>query len=174
MRMWVRSLALFSALRTWSCCELCCRSQTGLGSRCCGVCSSDSTPSLGTSICHSAALKRLKWNEMKWNEIENILSFGIIREELIQVKVLYLGSSGNYIFHWVTTNLRSKLILLNIFYLGAQLEWEAVYIPKDLVISHQEISWKSYAFIPPNSCRSFFYIYYLHVYFSLNVQKCPC
>jgi len=30
MKMWVRSLASLNALRTWHCCELGCRSQTGL------------------------------------------------------------------------------------------------------------------------------------------------
>ena len=57
-RGWVWSLASISGLRIQRCPELCCRSQMCLGSgvavavaQACG-CSSDSTPSLGTSICH--------------------------------------------------------------------------------------------------------------------------
>ena len=55
-RTWVPSLASFSGLRTQCCCELWCRSQTRLGSCIAvavvkaGSCSSDSTPSLETSI----------------------------------------------------------------------------------------------------------------------------
>jgi len=55
MSMWVQSLASFSGLRTWHCHELQCTSQTWIRS---GVavakassCSSDSTSSLGPSIC---------------------------------------------------------------------------------------------------------------------------
>ena len=61
MKMRVRSLASLSGLKSWGCHELWCRSQTQLGS-CFAVdvvwvssCSSDSTPSLGTSICHGYA-----------------------------------------------------------------------------------------------------------------------
>ena len=32
MRLWVQSLASLSGLGIWHCCELCCRSQTQLGS----------------------------------------------------------------------------------------------------------------------------------------------
>ena len=58
MRLQVRSLALISGLRIQHCHELWCRLQTRLGSHVAvalmytGGCSSDSTPSLGTSICH--------------------------------------------------------------------------------------------------------------------------
>ena len=57
MRLWVRPLALLRGLRIRPCCELWCRSQTRLGSGVAvavveaGSCSSDSAPSLGTSIC---------------------------------------------------------------------------------------------------------------------------
>ena len=57
--MWVRSLASLSGLGTWRCCELWCRSQKWLRShiavavaQACGY-SSNQTPNLGTSICHS-------------------------------------------------------------------------------------------------------------------------
>ena len=64
----VRSLASRSGFGIWRCCELWCRSKTRLGS---GVaeavsCSSDSTPSLGTSMYTSGvALKSQKKKEVK-------------------------------------------------------------------------------------------------------------
>jgi len=65
MRLWVRSLASLSGLRIWRGCELWCRSQMWLGS---GVAvagigwqySSDSTPSLGPSICHRCSPQKTK------------------------------------------------------------------------------------------------------------------
>ena len=68
----VRSLASLSGLRILCCCELCCRSQTRLGS---GVAvavvqaigySSESVPSLGISICHRYGPK--KQNKTKAGE----------------------------------------------------------------------------------------------------------
>ena len=71
MRMWVQSLALLSGLRIQRCHELCRRSQMWLGS-CVAVavvwassCSSNWTPSLGTSYPVSAALKRQKKKKKK-------------------------------------------------------------------------------------------------------------
>ena len=64
MRLWIWSLASRSGLRIWRGCELWCRSQMQLGSCVAvamakaGSCSSDLTPSLGTSICHGEALKK--------------------------------------------------------------------------------------------------------------------
>ena len=58
MRTWVRSLALLSGLRIWHCCELWCRLQMQLRSHVAvvvvqaGSCSSNLTPSLGTSTYH--------------------------------------------------------------------------------------------------------------------------
>ena len=66
MRMWVRSLASISGLRIWCCCELWCRLQMQLRSSIpvavayAGSCSSDWTPSLGTSICWDYSPKRQK------------------------------------------------------------------------------------------------------------------
>ena len=68
MKMRVQSLALLSVLRIWRCSELWCRSKTWLGSRIAvavavavvGSCSSDSTPSLVTSICHKCSTKKEK------------------------------------------------------------------------------------------------------------------
>ena len=66
MRLWVQSLASFSGLRIWQCHELWCTSQMWPRS---GVtvavavsssCSSDSTPSLGTSICCGFSPKKEK------------------------------------------------------------------------------------------------------------------
>ena len=62
MRLWVRSLASLSASRIGRCRELWCRSKSRLGSCVAvavveaGSCSSDSTPSLGTSTCHRCSL----------------------------------------------------------------------------------------------------------------------
>ena len=66
MRLWVRSLASFSGLRIGCCCELGCRSQTRLRSGIAvsvvsaGSCSSDLTPSLGTSMCCGCSPKKTK------------------------------------------------------------------------------------------------------------------
>src|SRR5512134_2112105 len=66
MRLRVRSLPLLSGLRIWRCRELWCRLQTQLGSHVAvsvmqdGSCSSNSTPSLGTSICHRCSPKKFK------------------------------------------------------------------------------------------------------------------
>ena len=65
MRTQVRSLAPLSGLRIWCCRELWCRSQMWLGSGIAvalvqaGGCSSNSTPSLGTSMCRTR-VKRLE------------------------------------------------------------------------------------------------------------------
>ena len=64
MRTWVRSLASLSGFQHFH--ELWCRSQTQLGSCMAvavvqaGSCSSDSTPSLGTSVCHGCGPKKIK------------------------------------------------------------------------------------------------------------------
>ena len=66
MRMWVQSLALFSGLRIWHCCELWCRSTMWLRSVVAvavvegSSCSSNLTPRLGTSICHVCGPKKTK------------------------------------------------------------------------------------------------------------------
>ena len=66
MRMQVQSLASLSRLRIWRCLELQCRSQMWLGSSVAvamvevGSCSSDSTPSLGTSVCSEGSPKKTK------------------------------------------------------------------------------------------------------------------
>ena len=60
--MWVQSLASLSGLSIRYCCELWCRSQIQLGScvavMYAGKCSSELTPSLGTSICHKCSPKK--------------------------------------------------------------------------------------------------------------------
>ena len=64
MRMRVQTLALLSGLRIWRCHELWCRSQMWLGSAgavaVASSCSSDSTLSLGTSICCRLGPKKQK------------------------------------------------------------------------------------------------------------------
>ena len=69
MKMQVQSLASLSGLRIRSCYELWCRSQTWLGSQVTVAMaqaysySSDSTPSLGTSICFECGPKKQKTNK---------------------------------------------------------------------------------------------------------------
>ena len=69
MRTWVQSLASLSQLRTPHCHDLWCRSQTWLGSHMAvaqaGGCSSESTPRLGTSMCHGCGLKKTKDKRQK-------------------------------------------------------------------------------------------------------------
>ena len=71
MRMQVPSLASLSRLRIQCCWELWCRLQMWLGSLFAvavvkaGGYSSDSTPSLGTSICHGCGPKKTKNNNKK-------------------------------------------------------------------------------------------------------------
>ena len=71
MRMWVWFLALFSGLRIQHCQELWCRSQTWLRSAIAvavavaGICSSDSTPSLGISICRKYSTEKKRKKEKK-------------------------------------------------------------------------------------------------------------
>ena len=64
IRLQVPSLALLSGLRIWRCCELWGRSQMQLGSGVAmakaGSYSSDSTPSLGTSMCRRCRPKKEK------------------------------------------------------------------------------------------------------------------
>ena len=73
MRLQVRSLASLSALKIWHCRELWCKSQTRLGS---GIamalaqasnCSSDSIPSLGTSICLGCSPRKDKKRQKRKN-----------------------------------------------------------------------------------------------------------
>ena len=70
MRMWVRSLVLLSELRIRRCCELWCRSQLWLRSHVAvaGSCSSDSNPSLGTSICRRCGHKKKKKKIWPWSK----------------------------------------------------------------------------------------------------------
>ena len=62
--MQVQSLVPLSGLWIWCCCELWCRSETWLGSGVAvavvyaGSCSSDLTPSLGTSMCRECGPKK--------------------------------------------------------------------------------------------------------------------
>ena len=78
MRMQVQSPALISGLRIWRCCELWCRSWMWLGSSVAvavvqaGSCSSNSTPSLGTSICCGCGSKN---KQTKTNKIQEILTW---------------------------------------------------------------------------------------------------
>ena len=73
MRRRVPSLASISGVGLWRCCELWCGSRTYLESHVAvtvavavvvaGSCSSDSTPSLGTSVCRGCGPKKKKKKE---------------------------------------------------------------------------------------------------------------
>ena len=69
MKMWVQSLASLSGLGIQCCHELWCRLQTQLEPRIAvavsqtGCCSSESTPSLRTSVCRRYGLKKAKEKE---------------------------------------------------------------------------------------------------------------
>ena len=98
MRMPVRSLALLSGSEIWCCHELWCRSQMSLGSAVvvavvkAGSCSSDLTPSLGTSICHGYSPK--KQNKQKFRELPGSLvvkGFGIVTA-VAQIQSLWHGN----------------------------------------------------------------------------------
>ena len=71
MRLWVQSLALLSRLRIRHCCEPWYKSQMWLESGVAvavavtGSYSSDSTPSLGTSICHGSGPRKGKKTKIK-------------------------------------------------------------------------------------------------------------
>ena len=82
MRTRVRALASLSGLRIRHCRELRCRSLTQLGSRVAvavawaGSRSSNSTPSLGTFICHTCSLKKAKKKKNK-NKNKNWFNYSI-------------------------------------------------------------------------------------------------
>ena len=82
MRFWVQSLALLSGLRIRHCHELWCGLQTWLRSGVAvalawaGSYSSDSTPSLGTTICQGCGPKRTKTKQIDFlNLLKNANTF---------------------------------------------------------------------------------------------------
>ena len=83
LRMWVRSLGSLGGLRIQPCCELWCRSQKPLGSCIAAAvvqaksCSSDSTSSLGTSICRRYGPKKKKKKKKNFNDFKENLSFRV-------------------------------------------------------------------------------------------------
>ena len=95
MRLRVRSLPLLSGLRLRRCRELWCRLQTRLGSRvavalawACGY-SSDSTPSLGTSICRGSSPRNSKKTKKKKNLL-NYYSFNSVCHYTVHQKHIML------------------------------------------------------------------------------------
>ena len=104
MRMWVRSLALLSGLGIWHCHELWCRSQTRLGSHVAvavvqaSSCSSDSTPSLETSICHRCGPEKQSYllyspnyniGEDNKNKFSNINLISVTNISVLHVHISY-------------------------------------------------------------------------------------
>ena len=85
LRMWIQSLASLSGLRILSCHKLLCRSQMLLRS-CVAVaavqvssCGSNSTPSLGMSICHMYGPKKKKKKKKYGQAKEYIKNFQAIQ-----------------------------------------------------------------------------------------------
>ena len=105
MRILVGSLAFLSGLRIWHCHELCCRSQTWLiscvsvGVVWAGGYSSDSTPSLGTSIYHGCGPKKTKKTPPNQNKQT---------KECKALIVIYLGHFSRLCLQ--RTNLRNEAI----------------------------------------------------------------
>ena len=95
MKLRVQSLALLSGLRIRHCCELWCRLQMWLWSRVAvalaqaGGYSSDSTPSLGTSICRGSGLRNSK-KKTKTNKQTNKISKS---REHWRSKILFLRAA---------------------------------------------------------------------------------
>ena len=84
MRMQVQTLASLSGLRIWHCCDLRYRLQTWLRSgtaMLASSCSSDSTPSLGTSICRGFSPKKDKTKTKT-----NPTNFGASKDTIKKVK----------------------------------------------------------------------------------------
>ena len=98
MRMRVQSQALLSRSGIWHCCGLRCRSQTWLGSRVAmavafaSSCSSDSTPSLGISICRGCSPQ--KQNNKKNKNKCIILT--AVKMSLVE-NILYLEDYSDFI-----------------------------------------------------------------------------
>ena len=98
MRLQVQSLASLSRLRIRCCRELGCGLQTQLGTRVAvaqaGSCSSDSTPSLGTSVCHRCGPKT-KTEQNKKNKRRCSNSNGWTQEQLIDTRTEPCCVPGN-------------------------------------------------------------------------------
>ena len=79
MRLRIPSLALLNELRIWHCSELWCRLQRWLGSDVAvavvhaSSCSSNWTPSLGTSICRGCVTEKKKKRERERGDIKAVL-----------------------------------------------------------------------------------------------------
>ena len=90
MRTWVQSLALVGGLRIRHCHELWCRLQMQLGSHLAEAVvqassySSDSTPSLGTSICCGCSPKKTKTNKQTNKKQGNPVLYQILRAFICQ------------------------------------------------------------------------------------------
>ena len=89
MRLQFPSLVLLIGLTIWSCLELWCRSQTWFRSdvavAVASSCSSDSTASLGTSICHRWGPKKTLFFKGKGNfTVAELFS-----EEIIPISLVY-------------------------------------------------------------------------------------
>ena len=120
----VPSLALLSGLKIQRCRELWCRLQTQLGSRVAmalawnGGYSSDSTPSLGSSICHRSSPK--KWQKDK-KKIE-IISSIFLNHNVKRLGINYKKKNckehkhveaKQYTTKWITEEIKKKYLETN-------------------------------------------------------------
>ena len=124
MRMWVRSLASLSGLGIWRYRELWCWSQTRLRSHIAmtvvqdGSCSSDWTPSLGTSICHSPKKtppqKNAETKHLCVQVSKCFLGFSVSKAELLiflwrPALLHFLHLSGS---HTVYSNIKARKLAI--------------------------------------------------------------
>ena len=118
--MQVRSLALLSGFRIRHCGELWCRSQIRLGSpiavavvQAAGY-SSDSTPSLGTSICRKCSPKKTKRQKKRKNKKQNWAYNHHHPSLFILCTIFPISANGTttYLVVWVIWFLLSHLIKL--------------------------------------------------------------
>ena len=117
MRIWIWSLAFLSGSVIQCCCELWYRLQARLRfPRCCGCgkassYSSNSTPSLGTSICHKCGLKKKKRRRRRRVKCEDSLKdlWGIIKCYNIHIVKAPEGENrGGYKMHLIKLWLKSS------------------------------------------------------------------
>ena len=123
MRLQVPSLAFLSGLRIWCCRELWYRSQTWLGSHVAVAVavadrySSDSTPSLGTSICHTYSPKKKQKKKGDRDKKRKII---YVRYKLVSDIYIYIYSITVFInsFHSSGSDVRDLYAKTNVLLVG--------------------------------------------------------
>ena len=115
MRMQIQSLSFISGLRIQCCHELWCRSQTWLRSRVAVAVAqagayANSTPSLGTSICHTCRPKKQKKKERKRKRSNLFFLWSYLFHHI-------LTNANIVIAFFIITNLIHEAVFICIFYL---------------------------------------------------------